>query len=677
MQTMTIQRLFFIGLMALLSVKSTAQQTEVDQLLKNYKMVWNDEFDGPTFDASKWSYRSNGSTRNYAIVDGARTISQDNNGHLVISVTKEGDQYYVGQLTTNGHYEKKYGYFECRARVNKYIGPHVAFWLQSPTMGNTPYNQPDINGAEIDVFEYHRKSPGVVWQTIHINGYGDDHIQEGQQIAYPAVDTGYHTFGVLWTSSSYTFYVDGQKTYQTTFGLSKRTEYMILSTELTGFGGDPSLGQYPDSVIYDYVRVYEPVQAPDSLKDLQDTTTTTATADTYTYDAAAGINSNYGSSTSLVSKFGGGTALETLPSAIGYNRRTYLKFPSATLRSLNNIQQVLLRLCYYNKDVMNQSKGVKVSLSRLSSWKENTLTWNSQLTDAGALDSLDTVLDDGTLKPASIPNPISDDFIQTDAHYLYLDITDTIQKMIQNGNLPDTLSLVLQGYAIGSGTQQYNSGYTYFSKEFKNTAGQTVDSLSPSLVAYSLKDITTPVEASALTARLSGSLVQLQWKTYKEINSDYFIIERSQDGSSFTRLTTMAAAGNSSQPLTYTYLDKNPLPGDNYYRYLTMDKTGAVSSISNTVHLQTTASDTTLQMMLYPNPASGGGRLTLQVASRTAATGHIVLTDLRGRRLTAFDRQIKVGRQSIPLSTDGLSSGIYFISLQIKGIKKTCKLIIK
>lgn len=232
--------------------------TDVEKLLVNYDLAWNDEFNGTVMDASKWSYRANGTVRNYATVDGARTISLDGNGNMVIKVTKEGGTYYVGQASTDGHYNARYGYYECRARMNKYIGPHIAFWLQSPSVGNTPYNNPAVNGAEIDIFEYHKNAPQTVWQTIHINGYGTAHQSQGAQINYPSIDTGYHTFGLLWTDSSYKFYIDGYKTHETTFGLSKRTEYIILSTELTGFGGNPSLGSYPDSVVYDYVRVYQP-----------------------------------------------------------------------------------------------------------------------------------------------------------------------------------------------------------------------------------------------------------------------------------------------------------------------------------------------------------------------------------------------------------------------------------
>lgn len=163
----------------------------------------------------------------------------------------------MGQLGTQGLFEAKYGYFECKAKMNTQIGPHVAFWLQSKDMGLTT-NDPARNGAEIDIFEYHRKKPTTVFQTIHWNGYGSDTKSEGTQVKISTIGTGFHTFGLEWANYSYKFFVDGKLTWSTNKGASQRKEYIILSTELTGWGGDPKLGNFPDSVVYDYVKVYAP-----------------------------------------------------------------------------------------------------------------------------------------------------------------------------------------------------------------------------------------------------------------------------------------------------------------------------------------------------------------------------------------------------------------------------------
>src|SRR3546814_489286 len=115
-------------------------------ILASFALVWQDEFEGTSLDLDKWNYRAEGTLRNHASVSRG-TISLDGKGNLIIRVTKdEKGNYFVGQTGTEGLYQTRYGYFECRARMNKQMGPHVAFWLQSNTMGIETDNTSE-NGA--------------------------------------------------------------------------------------------------------------------------------------------------------------------------------------------------------------------------------------------------------------------------------------------------------------------------------------------------------------------------------------------------------------------------------------------------------------------------------------------------------------------------------------------------
>jgi beta-glucanase (GH16 family) len=222
----------------------------------NYRMVWNDEFDGTAVNTTKWNFRGEGTVRNFGTVS-RQTISMDGKGHVAIKVTKDSNgKYFIGELGTQGIYETTYGYFECRAQMNKQLGPHVAFWLQSPDLGKTA--DPAKDGTEIDIFEYHRKTPDIVYHNLHWDGYGVDHKHVGAQIPFSGIDNGFHTFGLEWTKDAYVFYIDGKETWRTSSAVSQRKEFMILSTELTGWGGDPALGNFPDEVVFDYVRVFQP-----------------------------------------------------------------------------------------------------------------------------------------------------------------------------------------------------------------------------------------------------------------------------------------------------------------------------------------------------------------------------------------------------------------------------------
>jgi len=220
--------------------------------------VFSDDFNGTIIDASKWSYRADGSVRGYATVSGSKTISVDGRGNLVVQTIKDTDgKYYVGQLSTDGKFSQKYGYFECRAKMQKSLGTHSSFWLQTNTMGSQADNALAV-GAEVDIFEYLKPNPNATYHTVHWGGYGTTHKSESKIVPSETINDGnFHTFGLLWNNVEYVFFVDGTEVFRTSKGLSGIAEYMILSTELTGFGGDYTKGVYPDEVVFDYVKTYQ------------------------------------------------------------------------------------------------------------------------------------------------------------------------------------------------------------------------------------------------------------------------------------------------------------------------------------------------------------------------------------------------------------------------------------
>lgn len=236
----------------------TALPTTPVHITNNYTLEWSDDFNGTQLDLTKWNYRAEGVVRNLGTVS-RNAISLDGQGNLLITVSKgANDIYYIGQVSTNGLYDTKYGYFECKVKMQESIGPHTAFWLQSNSMG-IENNDPQTNGVEIDIFEYHRKVPNRIFHNLHWNGYGANHMTIGtHRDDIPNVGKGYHVFGLEWTPTEYTFYIDGKKTWNTKQAVSQADQYIILSSELTGWGGDPAAGKFPDAVYFDYVKVYKP-----------------------------------------------------------------------------------------------------------------------------------------------------------------------------------------------------------------------------------------------------------------------------------------------------------------------------------------------------------------------------------------------------------------------------------
>ena len=93
-----------------------------------------------------------------------------------------------------------------------------------------------------------------------------------------------------------------------------------------------------------------------------------------------------------------------------------------------------------------------------------------------------------------------------------------------------------------------------------------------------------PVELSSFEGKVLPEGHLLSWTTETETNSSFFELQRSPDALHFAQLTRVEAAGNSSFPLAYSWLDKDAPAGDTYYRLKVVDEDGS-SAYSGVLHL--------------------------------------------------------------------------------------------
>jgi beta-glucanase (GH16 family) len=230
-------------------------------ILKNYQVVWEDKFDGITLNTSKWKYRGEGtSAGKYATVS-RNNVELDGKGHMLIKITKDGEgKYYTARMW--GYFATTYGYFECRAAMNKQLGPEVIFLLYSTSL--TPVDPAKKGGAMrstgyVSIFQYHRKAPDKIRHAVSWReGPGTDQQKINKEIQLNDIGEGFHTFGMEWTKEEYIFYVDGKETWRTSEAVSQQRVFPTISVDLSGRGGDPAQGNFPDAVTFDYVKVYKP-----------------------------------------------------------------------------------------------------------------------------------------------------------------------------------------------------------------------------------------------------------------------------------------------------------------------------------------------------------------------------------------------------------------------------------
>jgi beta-glucanase (GH16 family) len=218
-----------------------------------YTLVWSDEFDRPALDPAKWAVRGVG-PRALGYVS-AEAVSVEK-GHLKLHARKEGDRVLVGAVGTQGRFQARYGFFECRAQLQRFGGVWAAFWIQSTEIAKG--DDPAVYGAEIDIMECFRKlGTDIVSHNVHWAYGPNQKTTRGMQSHRPGVGEGFHTFALEWTPEYYAFFVDGYQYYQVTAGLSHIEEYLILSMEVPSDPKELAQAVLPDVFLVDYVRVYQ------------------------------------------------------------------------------------------------------------------------------------------------------------------------------------------------------------------------------------------------------------------------------------------------------------------------------------------------------------------------------------------------------------------------------------
>lgn len=257
---------------------------------KDFRLVWNDEFDGTELDRTKWDYRLSIMGKRYHTW-GEEGVTLDGNSNVVFTVYEKDGMICSSQLQTGYNYLDegadqearfdggliwpigklkthkflhKYGYYECRCRMQQKKGWWTAFWLQSPVIGSSL--DPAFSGVENDIMECF--TPGKIYAHYnHYNGYGPDHCQEIAGEGREVDLEGYHTFGMLWTKEGYTFYIDGKEDGHISSPVSGIPQFILLTTEVEGYrtsrheATEAARLAVGDQFIVDYVRVFDIVES--------------------------------------------------------------------------------------------------------------------------------------------------------------------------------------------------------------------------------------------------------------------------------------------------------------------------------------------------------------------------------------------------------------------------------
>ncbi|MEO1434487.1 MAG: T9SS type A sorting domain-containing protein [Bacteroidota bacterium] len=141
--------------------------------------------------------------------------------------------------------------------------------------------------------------------------------------------------------------------------------------------------------------------------------------------------------------------------------------------------------------------------------------------------------------------------------------------------------------------------------------------------------------------------VELDWSTVTENQTSGFHVQRSQDGTQWTKLGFVEASGESQTKRDYHFLDKDPLNGRAYYRLATQSLNGELD-YSEIREIKRTKKNA---LNIFPNP--GGGRFQIQGWDGLSTSYQIF--DVFGRQL----RQGDLNQPMVDLSD--LPNGTYLL----------------
>jgi hypothetical protein len=181
---------------------------------------------------------------------------------------------------------------------------------------------------------------------------------------------------------------------------------------------------------------------------------------------------------------------------------------------------------------------------------------------------------------------------------------------------------------------------------------------------------TLPVQLAQFTAlKNADGSVKLIWSTSQEVNAGYYDVERSGDQTSFTKIGSVQAVGNSSTTTNYSYVDRLPIDGTGYYRLKMIDLDGKFN-YSKTIPV--TVKNDGRPLVIYSNPFSDMIRMKVNVSRAQNLT--ITVSDMLGQTFINQNYHAQTGDNLVNLPSSISDHGVYIMRIYGESYDQTVKL---
>jgi hypothetical protein len=151
------------------------------------------------------------------------------------------------------------------------------------------------------------------------------------------------------------------------------------------------------------------------------------------------------------------------------------------------------------------------------------------------------------------------------------------------------------------------------------------------------------------------------WVTASEHNTSHYVVEKSRDGITWSVLGQTAAAGNSTELLTYEMIDSEKASGTTYYRLTQFDNDG-VFEVFDPVSVNCNGATSNNHITSYPNPSSESFYVSLYTETMEG-NGQLTITDASGRPVYSTAVNIQDGNNVFHIGDLNAAPGMYYIQV--------------
>jgi len=227
--------------------------------------IFQDNFNGDSLNMKHWSYEEGDGCPdlcgwgNNELQIYNRDYVKVEDGNLVITAVKKGDQYFSGKINSKDKIEFQYGSIEVRAKLATGKGFWPALWMLGADIDEVGWPA----SGEIDIMEYVGKEPGKVFTSLHTPASHGNTVNT-KKTAIEGIEDGFHVFRTDWSKDNIKFYVDDvllytfvPKEYDDKHYPFRKPFYFLINLAVGGnLGGavvdDTAL---PQKLYVDYIKV--------------------------------------------------------------------------------------------------------------------------------------------------------------------------------------------------------------------------------------------------------------------------------------------------------------------------------------------------------------------------------------------------------------------------------------